>query len=193
DHDDCSDSPVWHKAGKPTKDCAWAAKDTARRCTRVGKDGTTAAASCAKTCGSCDAGPEAEAVPEAEAAPDGCSDSSTWYKAGKPTKDCDWAAKDTARRCDRVGDDDTTAAASCAKTCGSCEAAPEAAAAPEADAGPEADSAPETAAAPEGCSGVWAKIGKTYKGCAWVAKDKANRCSLEGSDGALASDVCCEC
>ncbi|KAJ1446912.1 hypothetical protein M885DRAFT_576897, partial [Pelagophyceae sp. CCMP2097] len=43
--DDCADSATWQKAGKPTKDCAWAAKDTARRCARVGEDGTTALAS----------------------------------------------------------------------------------------------------------------------------------------------------
>ncbi|KAJ1446383.1 hypothetical protein M885DRAFT_577749, partial [Pelagophyceae sp. CCMP2097] len=86
--------------------------------------------------------------------------------AGKPTKDCAWAAKDTARRCARVGDDSTTAFMSCVLTCGSCATS---------------------------CTDVWAKKGKTHKGCDWVAKDKANRCGLKGVDGTLASDACCDC
>jgi len=148
---ECADSATWHKVGKPAKGCGWVAKDTARRCDRAGDDATTAMASCPATCDSC--------------GHDDCGDSATWHKAGKPKKDCDWAAKDMKKRCSRVGDDGTTAAASCKATCRSCAT----------------------------CTDVWTKKGKTYKGCAWVTKKKKKRCSLEGSDGTLASDACCEC
>ncbi|KAJ1447767.1 hypothetical protein M885DRAFT_575454 [Pelagophyceae sp. CCMP2097] len=102
----CADSQTWFKAGKPSKGCAWVAKDTAWRCRRVGEDGNTALASCAVTCDACGL--------------DDCGDSATWHKRGNPTKDCAWVADDTDKRCSKFDEDKVPALTECAATCDSC-------------------------------------------------------------------------
>ena len=73
----------------------------------------------------------------------GCSDSDSWYRAGKPSKDCSYVAKKPSKYCDYEGEDGTFAYDSCPKACGKC-----------------------------GCQddATWAYKGKSKKDCDWVAK-----------------------
>merc|ERR1712167_535439 len=52
---ECLDSTTWHKAGSPSKTCAWTGFGTGQhRCRKVlGEDGTNGFESCPKTCGTC--------------------------------------------------------------------------------------------------------------------------------------------
>ena len=51
---------------------------------------------------------------------DDCEDSDSWYKAGKPSKDCDWIADDPEDRCGDEGEDGSTGYEGCPDACGLC-------------------------------------------------------------------------
>ncbi|KAJ8601899.1 hypothetical protein CTAYLR_002678 [Chrysophaeum taylorii] len=94
----------------------------------------------------------------------GCTDSTTWYKRGDPSKDCAWVA-DYVPRCDARGEDGglvTYAEYSCPAACG----------------GTCSDST------------SWYLKSSSSKTCAWVAVYPEVRCTRMGADGMNASDAC---
>ena len=75
--DYCPDDPDWHKSNKPSRDCAWVGENVPTRCTIKGEDKAYSYASCQVQC---------------QGAARSCGgDSTSWFKNGNPSKDCDWA------------------------------------------------------------------------------------------------------
>ena len=130
--DYCPDDPDWHKSNKPSRDCAWVGENVPTRCTIKGEDKAYSYASCQVQC---------------QGAARSCGgDSTSWFKNGNPSKDCDWAragaavlgpraeresaardgrdhasaaqvSKSPSARCDVVGKDGTVAGQACASSC----------------------------------------------------------------------------
>ena len=90
--DYCPDDPDWHKSNKPSRDCAWVGENVPTRCTIKGEDKAYSYASCQVQC---------------QGAARSCGgDSTSWFKNGNPSKDCDWARAGAAV----LGTDATTRA-----------------------------------------------------------------------------------
>uniref|UniRef100_A0A7S3JWA1 Peptidase S1 domain-containing protein n=1 Tax=Aureoumbra lagunensis TaxID=44058 RepID=A0A7S3JWA1_9STRA len=88
----CSDSASWYKNGEPSKDCNWVNEFAPNRCGVKNKDATPAFEACLVACDTC---------------PGSCNsqDSTTWYRAGDPSRGCDWVADSYPARCTRSNDD----------------------------------------------------------------------------------------
>lgn len=99
----CPDSPSWHKASEPSKNCAWVSQHTPQRCDTKGQDRSYASYSCPTAC---------------KVQTSGVCDSSTWRKRSSDWKDCAWVSTFARRRCDVVGEDGSTARESCYHACG---------------------------------------------------------------------------
>jgi len=110
----CVDSTTWYRGSSPNKDCNWVSDNAASRCGKTGNDGTTGYESCLASCG-CNTDTDTP-VP---APTRNCEDSTTWYR-GKTWKSCDWVSESSSSRCDKTGNDGTTAYESCLASCGSC-------------------------------------------------------------------------
>ncbi|KAH8061537.1 hypothetical protein JL722_4167 [Aureococcus anophagefferens] len=84
--DYCPDDPDWHKSNKPSRDCAWVGENVPTRCTIKGEDKAYSYASCQVQC---------------QGAARSCGgDSTSWFKNGNPSKDCDWARAGAAAPAD---------------------------------------------------------------------------------------------
>ncbi|KAH8068673.1 tRNA-Phe hydroxylase [Aureococcus anophagefferens] len=110
-----ADSTSWYKDGSPDKDCAWVAGDLGRCDSKEDAAGVLAEVGCYATCNECtppDPSPTPMPVESSDPAPTprptaghACvADSASWYKSGKPDKDCAWVAEDL-ERCDSKEDD----------------------------------------------------------------------------------------
>ncbi|KAJ8603816.1 hypothetical protein CTAYLR_000243 [Chrysophaeum taylorii] len=108
----CEDSTSWSIETDASKNCAWVAESSTLRCTKYGlEDGETTLGflSCRDACQVC------------EGETGTCEDSTTWYKNGEPSKDCDWVAGFApAPRCTVVGADGDAAYKHCLVSCGTC-------------------------------------------------------------------------
>jgi len=89
---ECADSTSWYKNGEPSKDCNWVNEFAPNRCGVKNKDATPAFEACLVACDTC---------------PGSCNsqDSTTWYRAGDPSRGCDWVADSYPARCTRSNDD----------------------------------------------------------------------------------------
>mmetsp|Transcript_15950 Transcript_15950/g.47912 ORF Transcript_15950/g.47912 Transcript_15950/m.47912 type:complete len:662 (-) Transcript_15950:114-2099(-) len=120
-------------------------------------------------------GEEDSAEPSAEPTPrptsscfegSDCCDSSKWYRANKPSKNCDWVSKDPVLRCKKRSASNVKANEECLNACGYC-------------------AQNKASCVGECCdSESWAKSVKVKgpshgkKGCKWVQLKQAKRCKI---------------
>jgi len=92
-----------------------------------------------------------------------CTDSTSWYKNGDPSKNCEWVAEHVPQRCTVKGFDKSIPRYSCPVACRSTDC---------------------------GDSVSWYKNGDASKNCAWVSVLPVARCDARGHDKSLAGYAC---
>lgn len=107
--DDCQNDPDWFVKGQPDKDCEWIAESSGNRCRRFATGKVYAWQACPAACKTC-----SSVLPA-------CTASSTsWFKKGDPSKDCDWLAAKPDTRCKAKGEDGSWGYEGCPTACGAC-------------------------------------------------------------------------
>ncbi|KAJ8613777.1 hypothetical protein CTAYLR_008855 [Chrysophaeum taylorii] len=148
-----------------------------------------------------------------------CADSSDWYKASEPEKDCSWVSSFTEARCVVKGEDETFAYQSCPSSCSTCETEcegddPEFYVADPSKGCTWVGQARTVRCKKEGTTGyayarckhacglctyadctdddddVWHMNGDPAKNCDWVGDFRQNRCVNQGEDGTYAYESC---
>ena len=193
-HECVADSASWYKDGSPAKDCAWVADNLERCDSKADADGVLARVGCDATCFDCAPGvvdapaptptppPAPTLAPAAAAAPTPgptattsptqrpcVADSASWYKEGKPSKNCAWVAQ-SLHRCDSKHDDaGVYARTACDATCYQCT--------PDDDDDDGLD-ALDGASAAAGAVAALALVGVASAG-AWVLKRQRRRAKAQ--------------
>jgi len=111
---ECLDTEDYLFKGKNNRDCAWAGKKVADRCSK--KDaGVLVSENCPVSCGTCDNQDEEDEEEDVEE----CLDSADYLFKGRANKDCDWIGKRVDQRCGKK-DAGVLVSENCPVTCDAC-------------------------------------------------------------------------
>jgi len=124
--------------------------------------GAYAFTACRLACGTCDRDMELRCLGDWCGLPGVCGDLPLW---GSEEQNCAWVAEAPRERCAARDQEKVPAFSGCKRTCGTC--------------GTSCDDEPG-----------WHKQGNERKDCAWVGRDKQDRCDKLGEDGTLAYESC---